>query len=170
VQNKTLSQEYRRLAAQQIRVEGVSLRGSSRIFICCMEWKLMAISAKIFSLQHVERERNGQNPGSQISPFELTRELQSVKMRELRDALVKTDYRRLDAQALVLGLSRSTTWSILQAKHKRTGLSAAVVKRMLNQPKLPPLVRATILEYVKEKSRGAYGHTRLQQRRFAAAL
>jgi hypothetical protein len=98
------------------------------------------------------------------------RDLQSVRIKEVRDALVTTGYRRLDEQARVLGLSRSTTWSILQAKHKRTGLSAAVIKRILDQPRLPSLVRSRILKYVDEKTRGTYGHTSLQRRRFAAAL
>jgi hypothetical protein len=107
---------------------------------------------------------------SPIRSFEVMRELQSVNIKEVRDALVTAGYRRLDKQARVLGLSRSTTWSVLQAKYKRTGLSAAVIKRILGQPHLPPLVRSSILKYVDEKSRGTYGHTKVQGRRFAAAL
>jgi hypothetical protein len=106
----------------------------------------------------------------QRGPYELARELQSAKIRELRDALVTAGCLHLTAQARALGLSRSTTWSILQANHKRIGVSAAVINRMLEQPGLPSSVRARILEYVDEKCAGTYGHKPSQLRRFAAAL
>jgi hypothetical protein len=102
--------------------------------------------------------------------YELARELQSIKIRELRDALVTAGYSHLTAQARALGLSRSTTWSILQANHKGTGISGSVIKRMLDQPGLPSLVRAKIFEYVDEKSAGMYGHKGPRLRRFANAL
>ena len=102
--------------------------------------------------------------------YELARKLEAIKIGELRDALVTAGYSHLTAQARALGLSRSTTWSILQANHKGTGISGSVIKRMLDQPGLPPLVRAKISEYVDEKSAGMYGHNGLRLRRFAAAL
>jgi hypothetical protein len=102
--------------------------------------------------------------------YELARELQSIKIRELRDALVTAGYSHLTAQARALGLSRSTTWSILQANHKGTGISGSVIKRMLDQPGLPSLVRGKIFEYVDEKSAGMYGHKGPRLRRFATAL
>ena len=37
----------------------------------------------------------------------------------------------LSSQSSALGLSRSTTWAILQANHKGSGLSGAIIKRML---------------------------------------
>jgi hypothetical protein len=92
------------------------------------------------------------------SSYELARELQSLKIRELREALVTAGYSHLTAQARILGLSRSTTWSILRANHKGRGISGSVIKRMLDQPELPSSVRAKILEYVDEKSTGRYGH------------
>src|SRR5690242_21959125 len=95
---------------------------------------------------------------------------QSEKIRELREALVTAGHLRLDQQASVLGLSRSTTWSILQAKHKTSGLSGSVIKQMMAQPDLPTPVRIKILEYVHEKRAGKYGHKPLQVRRFLAAL
>jgi len=98
------------------------------------------------------------------------RSVQSAKIRELGDALIASGYISLDDQAKVLGLSRSTTWTILQANHKTSGLSASVINRMLAQPQLPARVRVKILEYVEEKSAGVYGHSRLQVRRFAARL
>jgi hypothetical protein len=98
------------------------------------------------------------------------RELHAAKIRALGEALVMAGYRYLDGQATVLGLSRSTTWTIMRAKHKTTGLSAALIKRMLAQPRLPPTVRAKISEYVDEKSAGMYGHNPQQVRRFVACL
>ncbi len=75
-----------------------------------------------------------------------------------------------DDQARVLGPSRSTTWTIIQAQHKCSGLSASVIRRMLSQPGLPTLVRPQIDEYVDEKSAGMYGHRHEQVRRFVSAV
>jgi oligoribonuclease (3'-5' exoribonuclease) len=95
---------------------------------------------------------------------------QTSKIRELGEALVASGLRTLDEQAKALGLPRSTTWTILRANHKASGLSATVINQTLSAPQLPPLVRATILEYVEEKAAGLYGHSKMQLRRFAAGL
>ena len=95
---------------------------------------------------------------------------QLCKIRELGDALLAAGLRTLDQQAKALGLARSTTWTILKANHKASGLSADVINLMLAAPQLPPLVRAKILEYVEEKAAGLYGHGAMQRRRFAARL
>jgi hypothetical protein len=95
---------------------------------------------------------------------------QSSKIREIGDALVVMGLLALDEQARALGLARSTAWTILQANHKSSGLSATVINRMLAAPQLPPLARAIILEYVDEKVAGLYGHSKLQLRRFTARL
>jgi predicted DNA-binding transcriptional regulator AlpA len=95
---------------------------------------------------------------------------QAERIRELRETLIATGYLRLDEQAGVLGLPRSTTWSIIQAKHKASGLSGSVINQMLAQPQLPKPVRMKILEYVNEKRAGQYGHNPSQVRRFLAAL
>ena len=94
---------------------------------------------------------------------------QARKIRELGDALVQ-GFLTLDQQAQALGLCRSTTWTILKADHKASGLSASVINRMLAAPRLPPLVRAKILEYIDEKIAGSYGHSKTQIRRFTARL
>lgn len=114
--------------------------------------------------------RNGATHPIRKTSHGLWRELHSIKIRELRDALIAAGYLSLDAQAHALGLPRSTTWSVLQANHKKTGISAAIIKRMLDQPGLPSSVRAKILEYADEKSAGKFGHKGPQLRRFAAAL
>jgi len=98
------------------------------------------------------------------------RELHAAKIRQIAEALIAAGYVSLDEQAGVLGLSRSTTWTIIQAKHKNSGLSGAVIKCMLAQPRLPPAARAKILEYVRDKSAGVYGHNPRQVRRFIEAL
>jgi predicted DNA-binding transcriptional regulator AlpA len=95
---------------------------------------------------------------------------QSSRIKELGDALVATGFLTLDQQAQALGLARSTTWTIVQANHKSSGLSAGVINRMLRAPQLPPLVRAAILTYIAEKTAGLYGHNELQVHRFAARL
>jgi predicted DNA-binding transcriptional regulator AlpA len=96
--------------------------------------------------------------------------LHSAKIKELGETLAATGYLQLDEQASVLGLPRSTTWTIVRAKHKNTGLSASVIKRMLGQPRLPAPVRTKIREYVDEKSAGIYGHNSEQVRRFVGSL
>jgi hypothetical protein len=95
---------------------------------------------------------------------------QSAKIRELGQALIDAGLRTLDAQADALGLRRSTAWTILKTRHKSTGLSAAIIERMLGSSKLPPRARAIIVEYVEEKSFGLYGGSRRQQQRFAVRL
>ena len=94
---------------------------------------------------------------------------QSAKIRELGQALIDAGLRTLDAQADALGLPRSTAWTIVKTCHKTSGLSAGSIERMLAS-KLPPRARATIVEYVEEKSFGLYGGSRRQQQRFAVRL
>lgn len=100
----------------------------------------------------------------------MPRTLQAFKIRELGEALVQAGYVALDEQADALGLCRSTTWTILQASHKNSGLSATVINRMLASPRLPAPVRAKLLEYVEEKISGRYGHGKVQLRGFAGRL
>src|SRR5262245_44294907 len=88
---------------------------------------------------------------------------QSAKIRKLGEALVAAGYVSLDAQAELLGLSRSTTWTILRGSHKSSGLSARIVHRILSAPKLPTCVRAEIFEYIAAKASGLYGHSRAQR-------
>ena len=95
---------------------------------------------------------------------------QSAKIRELGQALIDAGLRTLDAQADALGLPRSTAWTIVKTRHKTSGLSAGSIERMLRSSKLPPRARATIVEYVEEKSFGLYGGSRRQQQRFAVRL
>jgi hypothetical protein len=95
---------------------------------------------------------------------------QSSKIRELRIALRSAGLITLDEQARALGLPRSTTWKILKGDHKASGLSATVINRMLSQPRLPPLIRTKILEYVREKTNGCYGHGKAQLLRFSARI
>jgi predicted DNA-binding transcriptional regulator AlpA len=95
---------------------------------------------------------------------------QSAKIKQLGDALVEAGYHALDEQAKVLGLSRSTTWTILKANHKSSGLSAAIINRMLATPQLPPRVRLKIFEYIEEKRTGLFGDDQVGVRRFVSRL
>jgi len=98
------------------------------------------------------------------------KERQACKIKELADTLVAAGFVSLDEQAKALGLSRSTTWTILQAKHKNYGLSAALISRVLAKADLDSRVRAKIIEYVREKAEGSYGHNGTQLRRFSQFL
>ena len=93
---------------------------------------------------------------------------QAAKIRELRQVLVNAGFSVLDQQAVALGLSRSTAWAVLKGNHKSSGLTATLINRMLTSPKLPPSARAVLIEYVEEKSAGAYGHNKDRLRIFRA--
>ena len=95
---------------------------------------------------------------------------QSAKIREIGEALAASNVRTLDHKAEVLGLSRSTTWALLQGNHKSSGLSVTIINRMLAAPALPSQVRAKVLEYVEEKAAGRYGHSKYVRRRFVNRL
>lgn len=98
------------------------------------------------------------------------KERQTSKIKELADTLLAAGFASLDEQASALGLSRSTTWTILRAKHKNYGLSAALIGRVLSKADLNPRVRAKFIEYAREKAAGKYGHNNSQLRRFAQHL
>jgi len=95
---------------------------------------------------------------------------QSAKIRDIANALVAAGFHTLDAQARLLGMGRSTAWTILKSNHKGSGLSAKVVSRILSVRSMPPLIRKTVLEYVEEKASGRYGHTAKVRRKFIRAL
>ena len=106
-------------------------------------------------------------------PYSFSMEMkarQSSKIRELADAVEAAGFLTLDEQAQVLGVPRSTAWTIRRASHKASGLSASIINRMLAAPELPLLVRAKILEYAGEKAAGLYGGSQNQRRRFTARL
>jgi len=106
-------------------------------------------------------------------PYSLNADMkarQSSKIRELAEAVEAAGFVTLDEQAKVLGVARSTAWTIRRASHKASGLSASIINRMLAAPELPLLVRAKILEYVGEKAAGLYGGSQNQRRRFTARL
>ena len=89
-------------------------------------------------------------PHQHARPFKPRRLFSVAELkRKLRESLVTVDCAALDEQANVLGLSRSTAWTILNGSHKSYGLSATTVNRMLVAPRLPPLTRTIILEYVE---------------------
>ena len=94
-----------------------------------------------------------QAPGER--PYSFSTEMkarQSSKIRELADAVEAAGFLTLDEQAQVLGVPRSTAWTIRRASHKASGLSAK------------------ILEYVEEKAAGLYGGNQRQRRRFTTRL
>jgi hypothetical protein len=95
---------------------------------------------------------------------------QSTKIRELAETVEAAGFLTLDEQAEILGVPRSTVWTIRKGSHKASGLSAAIINRMLAAPMLPLVVRGKILEYAEEKIAGLYGGSRSQRRRFAARL
>ena len=94
------------------------------------------------------------------------KERQAAKIRELQGLLRAEGLCSVSSQASVLGLSRSTTWALLKANHKQSGVSASVLKRMLGTPDLPQCVRQWIEEYVHERLAGAYGHNPARLRLF----
>src|ERR1700716_1963604 len=98
------------------------------------------------------------------------RERQTFRIKEPAETLEAGGFVSLDKKANALGLSRSTTWTILKAKHKNYGLSAAILNRVLRKPNLNSRVRAKIMEYIQEKAAGSYGHNDTQLHRFMRRL
>jgi hypothetical protein len=74
-----------------------------------------------------------------------------VRIKDISEALIASGFSSLDEQAKALGLQRSTAWTIVKARHKADRLSAKVSGQMLENPNLPPLVRATLQEYLAER-------------------
>ena len=93
---------------------------------------------------------------------------QASKIREIGTALIASGFHALDAQADVLELSRTTTWTIIKSKHKSSGLSVGTLNRMLSARRLPPIVRAKIHEYIRQKAAGLYGDSEKRIRKIAA--
>jgi hypothetical protein len=96
--------------------------------------------------------------------------IQARKIEELRKAVCAGGPVSLSEHAELLGLGRSTAWALLNRPYKNSGLTAGVIKRMLASPKLPQGTHAILIQYVEEKANGLYGHSRVQRRRFVAAL
>ena len=118
--------------------------------------------------QRNQAQRSSQRNGTSVVTEMKSR--QAAKIRELRQSLIDAGFVTLDQQSEALGLARSTTWTILRVGHKGTGLSVAVINRMLLSPELPPLARQKVLEYTADKLAGVYGGSRTQRRRFLSAI
>ena len=95
---------------------------------------------------------------------------QRLKIEEIGTTLAECGFVALDEQAYVLGLSRSTTWTVLRAMHKNSGLSAMTINRMLATGRLPPRVRLKLLEYIAEKMSEAYGDRKHRLEAFASRI
>jgi hypothetical protein len=84
--------------------------------------------------------------------------------------LVECGFVALEEQAYALGLSRSTAWTVIRAKHNTSGLSALTINRMLATDHLPPRVRLKLFEYIAEKMSGAYGDQEQRLKAFASKI
>ena len=112
--------------------------------------------------------KNGGRSGDRRSriDFQLeAKEKQASKLAEIREALVAAGYDTTAKQAAILGVCRSTAWVLLN-RDKRAGPSAKVIKRILSSPNIPKRVRLKVEQYVKEKIRGLYGHSKQRTQLF----
>ena len=80
----------------------------------------------------------------------LTRQgdLRHDALRAITDALIRSNYTSLDAQARALGISRSTAWTVIKQKHKLGRLHVNTTTKILANPELPVEVRAAVEAYV----------------------
>jgi hypothetical protein len=117
-------------------------------------------AARQFPVADSERRRE---------PLGMFKAKQSAKIRELREALISAGLVTLDQQTKALGLSRSTTWAILRGDHKCSGLSAAIINRLL-EASLPRTAKSKVLEYIDEKCAGVYGHRKSQINSFRSRV
>jgi hypothetical protein len=67
---------------------------------------------------------------SERASITILKALQCAKIAELREVLLRSGYPSLDKQAVALGLSRSTTWAVLQAGHKSSGLCGKIERQI----------------------------------------
>ena len=95
---------------------------------------------------------------------------QRLKIEEIGTTLAECGFVVLAEQAYVLGLSRSTAWTVVRGRHKNSGLSAMTINRMLDTGRLPPRVRLKLLEYIAEKMSGAYGDQKHRLKAFASKI
>ena len=95
---------------------------------------------------------------------------QRLKIEEIGTTLAECGFVALDEQAYVLGLSRSTAWTVIRGTHKTSGLSAMTINRMLATGRLPSRVRLKLLEYIAEKMSGAYGDRKHCLKAFASRI
>ena len=115
--------------------------------------------------QHNDHVRSTNLKCSAVSVADM-KERQAAKIREIHEALIAEGCTSLDDQAAALGLSRSTTWTIIRGSHKASGLSATIIARMLSAPRLQPRVRNKIFEYIAEKRAGYYGNSKARVQKF----
>ena len=90
---------------------------------------------------------------------------QAARLAEIRDALLMLGYDSATKQGIALGVNRKTAWNLLN-RDRGAGPSAAVIKRILSSPNLPPFVRRKVQRYVDEKIAGLYGHSNCRTRAF----
>ena len=76
--------------------------------------------------------------------MKLNCEGRKIPIQLVAEALVKSGYTSLDAQAKALGLNRSTTWTIMKTKHKLGHLNNRTVRQILANPDTPVSVRVVI--------------------------
>jgi hypothetical protein len=104
------------------------------------------------------------------SPVMMLKARQLLKILEINKTLEACHVYSLDHKAAVLGLSRSTAYTLVCAQHKSTGISAKILAQMLKSSELPLPVRAAIEDYAREKASGVYGNSKRQQRQFSLRL
>jgi hypothetical protein len=95
----------------------------------CHKWALTSVLPR--------QERNGRGsrfPTTPPTSLAEAKRRQSDRIKELKSALENAGLSTLDEQAKALGVGRSTAWSILKGNHKASGLSGAIVRRMLSAP------------------------------------
>ena len=105
-----------------------------------------------------------------MSPVVLFKARQASKIAEIGEALRAAGMLTLPAQVKVLGLRRSTAYTVMRAQHKGTGISAKILAQMLRSPRLPLSVRVVIEQYAGEKASGIYGNSKRQQQHFRSQL
>src|SRR5262245_66397700 len=98
----------------------------------------------MMNAQRNQAQRSSQRNGASVVTEMKSR--QAAKIRELGQSLIDAGFVTLDQQSEALGLARSTTWTILRASHKHSGLSAAGINQMLFSTELIPLAPPEILE------------------------
>jgi hypothetical protein len=67
-----------------------------------------------------------------------------IAIQPIANAVIEAGFTSLDAQAKALGVSRSTAWTIMKAKHKLGRLNSKTARCIVANPNTPASVRELV--------------------------
>jgi len=75
-----------------------------------------------------------------------------IAIQPIANAVIKAGFISLDAQAKALGVSRSTAWTIMKAKHKLGRLNSKTAQCILANANTPVSVRELVQTMLEDRN------------------